>query len=82
MLHKIGEGEERGGRRIKEETTFDSFSHSNISQLNVALNLMTKIILALFTFTREHTELSSLKISKMQYLILICFIQCQIFSLN
>ena len=52
MLHKIGEGEERGGRRMKEETTFDSFSHSNISQMNDVLNLMTKIILASFTFTR------------------------------
>ena len=57
MLHKIGEGEERGGRRMKEETTFDSFSHSSISQMNDVLNLMTKIILASFTFTREHTEL-------------------------
>ena len=44
MLHKIGEGEERGGRRMKEERTFDSFSHSNISLLSDVF--MTKMILA------------------------------------
>ena len=53
MLHKIGEGEERGGRRMKEETTFDSFSHSNISLLSDVL--MTKIYL-LHSLSQESTQ--------------------------
>ena len=55
MLHKIGEGEERGGRRMKEERTFDSFSHSNNSLLSDVF--MTKMILARFTFRRQNTEI-------------------------
>ena len=40
---------------MKEETTFDSFFHSNLSLLRDVLNLMTKIILASFTL-QESTQ--------------------------
>ena len=64
MLHKIGEGEERGGRRIKEETTFDSFSHSNISLLSDVL--MIKIYLLQSLLQERIQQNEAFKSTKIQ----------------
>ena len=62
-------------RRGEEDEGGENFSHSNIS-------LLSDVLMIKMTYTREHTEIWSLKISKMQYFILICLIQWKIFSSN